>query len=173
MISASSVSSSIAAISRTIVRPLHPRRPASDILPSRAEPPSSASKQTLFLLFASVFVELLLVQSRDAEEHDEEDHEEDSEESKLRPEVDDAEEGEVDSDAVEEGADGRGSADEVADGVVVALGAGLDGVAVVAAVGLVGALAGAVAEGLGAEGGVLRCDDHGERVVERQDDESE
>jgi hypothetical protein len=62
----------------------------------------------------------------------------------------------------------------VADGVVVALGARLDCAAVVAAVGLlVKTVAGAVAEGLRAKGGVLRRDDHGERVVEREHDERE
>ena len=61
----------------------------------------------------------------------------------------------------------------MADGVFVALGAGLDCFAVVAAVWLLVALAGAIAEGLGAEGGVLGRDDHGESVVESEYDQGQ
>lgn len=174
MVSTASVSRSVVAtVSRAVVGPLHTRRAASDVLPSCAEAPSSAGKKAFLFFLAEVFVQLLFVQARDAEQHDEEDDEEDSEESELRPEVDDAEEGEVDGDAVEESAHGGRGADQVAGAVVVALRAGLDGAAVVAAVGLVGAVAAAVAEGLGTESGVLGRDDHGERVVESEDDEGE
>ena len=121
MVSATSVSSSLAAVGGTVVGPLHASRSASDVLPSSAEPSASGGKKTLFLFFAKIVVELLLVQSGDPEQHDQEDDKEDSEESELRPEVDHAEEGEVDGDAVEEGADDRRRTDEVADRVVVAL----------------------------------------------------
>ena len=174
MISSSSVGRSITIVSRAVAGPLHTRGTTSDVLPSCTEASASAGEQTFLFFLAKVFVELLFVQARDAEQHDYEDNEEDSEESELRPEVDDAEEGEVDGDAVEEGAHRGRCADEVADGVVVALGARLDCAAVVAAVGLlVKTVAGAIAEGLCTEGGVLGCDDHGERVVEREHDEGE
>lgn len=121
VISATPVSSNLAAISSTVIGPLHSGRSSSDVLPSGTESPASRGEETLFLFLAQVVVELLLVQSRDTEQHDQEDDDEDSEESELRPEVDDTEEGEIDGDAVEEGADDCRRADEVTDRVVVAL----------------------------------------------------
>ena len=92
----------------------------------------------------------------------------------MRPEVDDAEEGEVDRDAVEEGGHDTGRTDHGCRRVVAALGAGFDGALVLRAVWLFAGVARrAVAVGLGAESGVLRCDDHGEGVVEREDHEGE
>lgn len=172
MVSSASVGSSIAIVGRAVACPLHTRGTTSDVLPSRTEASSSAGKQTFLFLLAEVFVQLLLVQSRDAEQHDCEDDDEDAEESELRPEVNDTEEGEVDGDAVEEGAHCGRRADKVADGVVVALRARLNGVAVVAAVGLlVETMAGTVAESLRTKGGVLRRDNHGERIIERKHNE--
>jgi hypothetical protein len=158
VISATPVSSNLAAISSTVIGPLHSGRSSSDVLPSGTESPASRGEETLFLFLAQVVVELLLVQSRDTEQHDQEDDDEDSEESELRPEVDDTEEGEIDGDAVEEGADDCRRADEVTDRVVVALGARLDCFAVVAAVWLLVALTRAITEGLCAESGVLGSD---------------
>lgn len=90
----------------------------------------------------------------------------------MCPEQDDAEEGEVDGYAVDEGAEDAGGADIF--GVVVRcrLGAGLDVLGGVFAAWLLAWVTGlAVAEGLGAEGGVLGCDDHGDGVVDCKDDE--
>ncbi|KAH9825751.1 retinitis pigmentosa 1-like 1 protein isoform X2, partial [Teratosphaeria destructans] len=163
---------------RTIIRPLDPLRAAGDILPSRSKSPPGTRQQPLFFLLPQILIHLLLVQLGDAEEHDEEHNHEDAEESELRPKVYDAEEGEVDGNAVEEGGDDAGRADcaggETAGLGFGALGAGFDGRAVVRAVGLgVGGLEGTVAEGLGAEGGVVGGDDHGQGVVEGEDDEGE
>jgi len=67
MVCATSVSSNLAAIGSTVVSPLHSSRSPSDVLPSSAESSASRGKKTLLFFFAQVIVELLLIQSGNAE----------------------------------------------------------------------------------------------------------
>ena len=92
----------------------------------------------------------------------------------MRPEVDDAEEGEIHGDTVQEGAyDGR-RANVLGGWVFRDLRAGADVVGVVGAVGLfTGVAERVVAVRLGAVMCVLRSDHHSEGVVDREGHESE
>ena len=150
------------------------RRPTRDILPSSTEPPPRAGQQALFLLRLGVLVRLVHIQFRRPEQAQDEDNQKDSQEGDLSPKVDDAEEGEIDRDAVHECADDARGADVARLVRVGELGAGAHGAVVVRAVGLVGGVVGfAVAVGLGAEVGVLRGHYHGGGVVDGEDHEGE
>ena len=153
---------------------LHTSSTTGDIRPSGTETTTSAGKKTFFFLFGEIIIELLLIKTRSAEQHDDKHNEEDTEESKLSPEVDKSEEGEVDGDAVQEGADYRGCADHTSDWVVGSLATRADCAVVVAAVWLrIRVVGRSIAVGLGTEGGVLRSDHHSDSVVDGKHDQGE
>lgn len=92
----------------------------------------------------------------------------------MGPEVDDAEEGPGDGDAVEESGHDGWSADVLCVGELQGFRAWKDKIFVTAAVGLLAGVTGFTgAEGLCAKGGVLGCHEHGDGVVDGKDDEGE
>ena len=121
-------------ISRTVTR----RLPGTtrNITPRSAEPTSSASQQTLLLFLLEITINLLLVQTRRLEQRRQEDNEINTQKGELSPKEDDAEEGEVDGDAVDKGAEDGRRADLLGSGVGSKFTAGLDEVLVLGAVGL-------------------------------------
>jgi len=121
-------------ISRTIARRLP--SPSSNIAPRSTEPTSSASQQTLLLFLLKITINLFLVQTRRLEQRSQEDDEVNTQEGELSPEEDNAKEGEVDGDAVDEGAEDGRRADLLGSGVGGELAASLDEVLVLGAVGL-------------------------------------
>ncbi|CRK33933.1 hypothetical protein BN1708_006202, partial [Verticillium longisporum] len=149
-----------------------PPRAPGDVLPGGAKATTRAGQQALLLVGLGVLVELGQVELGGAEEAGDEDDEEDGEKGELGPEGDGAEKGPRDGDAVEKlGHDGRRA--HAAGLLGQGLGAADD---VVGAVAAVGALALAVrrrAPGLGAVDGVLGRDEHGDRIVDGEDDEGQ
>lgn len=101
-----------------------------DVLPCGVEPASCGCKQTFLLLFLKIAIDLLLVDLGHLEQGCEKCDQVDAQESELRPEEDDAEEGEVDGDAVDEGAEDGGCADILGRWVGGELAAWLDQVSV-------------------------------------------
>jgi len=153
---------------------LHTSSTTGDIRPSGAETTTSAGKETFFFLFGKVIVKLLLIKTGSAEQHDDKHDEEDAKESKLSPEVDKSEEGEVDGDAVQEGTNYRRRADHTSDRVVSSLATRADSAVVVATVWLrIGVVGRSVAVGLRAEGGILRSDHHSDSVVDGEYNQGE
>ena len=109
---------------------------------------------------------MLLVEPGRPEQHDDEDDDEDSQKDKLCPKVKDAEKGEIDRDAVEEGGNDAGGTDQPGSWVIGILGARSDGLVVVAAIRqLVAVVEGPVTERLRSESGVLRSYHHGNGIV--------
>lgn len=110
---------------------------------------------------------MLLVEGGCPEQRGDEDNEVDAQEGELSPEENDSEEGEIDCDTVDKGAENRGCADLLGRGIGSKFAAGLDEVLVLGAVRLlVKAIGLHVAVGLWAPSGVLRSNDHGDGVVD-------
>jgi len=102
---------------RSTIILLRPLGLASDILPSGIESASRTRKQALLFLLLKVGIKLILVKLGCPEKSGDEDDEIDGQERKLRPEIDDAEEREIDRDAVDEGAHYRWCTDILSNGV--------------------------------------------------------
>lgn len=145
-----------------------------DVGPCGTKAAACAGEKTFLLFLCKIIIQLLLIETRSTEQHDDKDNEEDAEESELSPEVDDAEEGEINGDAVQERANDGGCADHASDRVVGGFAARTDSLVVVATVGLlIGMVSGSVTVGLGTESGILRGDHHSNGIVDGEDDQSE
>ncbi|CRK18528.1 hypothetical protein BN1708_012373 [Verticillium longisporum] len=142
------------------------------VLPCGAKAAAGAGQQALLLVGLGVVVELGEVELGGAEEAGDEDDEKDGEKGKLGPEGDGAEKGPRDGDAVEKlGHDGRRA--HAAGLLGQGLGAADEVVGAVAAVGPLAVAVGRRAPGLGAVDGVLGRDEHGDGVVDGEDDEGQ
>lgn len=147
---------------------------AGDILPSSVKPASSAGKKTLLFFLFEIAVDLVLIDLGDPKESGKEHNHVYAKEGKLSPEKNDTEEGEIDGDTVDESAQDGRRANILRRRIFRKLAAGLNEVLVLGAVGLL--MAGVCAEVavcLRTKGGILRCDDHGDRVVDAKDNERE
>ncbi|KAI7165187.1 hypothetical protein KC349_g127 [Hortaea werneckii] len=157
---------------RPIIGPLDTLRLASNVLPGRTKAPASRGQQAFLFLLPQILVHLLLIHLRHTKQHDHKHQHKDPQESELSPEIDHAEEREVDCDPVQERTRHTRCAYEIRKRIVGPLRTGPDCFMVVTAIWLrVRPARRSIAESLRTKSGVLRRYDHGQSVVQRQSHE--